>query len=1145
MADLTGQTLGKYQLVERLGRGGMADVYKGYQPGLDRYVAVKVLHAHLAEDPEFITRFKREARAVADLHHPYIVQVFDFDVQADNYYMVMEYIEGGKTLKEVLQGLAAKNDRLPLETTLEMMGKLADALAYAHGIGMVHRDIKPANVLIPAIERPVLGDFGIARIVGQTGLTSSGMMVGTPAYMSPEQGKGERGDARSDIYALGIVLYEMLTGHPPYDADTPYAVILKHINDPLVSPRTLIGALPEAIERIVLKCLAKNPDDRFRSMAELRDALRSALAATRVEPAKETLTVAAPETAVTKPPEALPQLEAKPKPELKPTLQMAQPSRRPIWIVAAVGAVIVVAAIVALIASGGGRPAATPQPTEGASVAPTEPAAPPAVSPEAQVQVDVGYEHLFDGDLDAALERFNRALEISADYPPALVGRATTDLYRYENFDRAADDLLRADPAMRDDPHFHFALGLQHMRDEKRYDPQAAERDWSRAIDLCGDQIVLCAQAHYERAQLHAWTSGNYEAALHDMDAAIDLLPGTDWLHASRADIRWAADDAAGAMGDLEAAYGLSHYGNYLERAAAYAVHVEDYQRAQGYYNTQLLVDQPDNPHYAVNRAYVKWRSGGINRNAPSGGADAAWQMLDEIYQQHDPLEAHYLAGLMRLEAEQPQEALAELEHVAAVTDPDILYQATFPFLMREFGHEANYDTARAAHALGDVDAALDYIDRSLKDDEWWPYPYLERGRIYVEQGDTDRAREDFNKALEIALETEPGNAELHAQIQELLVSVAEGVIKIAVQGPLSGSLASWGIGFQRATELAIDQMGGALREANFVVQLAPFDDTGNVEKAGTLAQAIIAEPDVLCVVGPLMSRMVLAESEAFHRAGLVMISPSATSPQVTARGYVEINRVNGRDDVQVVVGAGYARSLGVQSAYLIRTDEVYSAGVVDVFQQAAAELGLDIAGVETVSETDAEADVALAAKIVSANPDMVYFAGFFDRAAPLFKEIRAQGYEGLLMGPDGLDNPDLLRLAGETLLKGKGIVYSTIAGPPQAYPGAADFVAAYRDRFGDEPPPFAAQAYDAAGICLSAIRVLFERDGRLPARAQVAGAVRGTDGYDGITGTLSFNAQGDLKVARYFIIRVTSADPDKWGENKVEYTLDFTLPAP
>ncbi len=276
MTDLTGQTLGRYQIVERLGRGGMADVYKAYQPSLDRYVAIKVMHPHLADQTEFITRFEREARAVAKLRHPNIIQVYDFDVQEDRYFMAMEYVEGSRTLKEVLADLRARHESLALAEILNIIAKVADALDYAHRQGMIHRDVKPSNVLLPDLDTPLLSDFGIARLAGLTGLTATNMSIGTPAYMAPELGKGETASEKSDIYALGIVLYECLTGAPPYDADTPYAVILKHINDPLIPPHIVVKNLPDDVERIVFKSLAKDPVDRYPNAALMRDALKSA-----------------------------------------------------------------------------------------------------------------------------------------------------------------------------------------------------------------------------------------------------------------------------------------------------------------------------------------------------------------------------------------------------------------------------------------------------------------------------------------------------------------------------------------------------------------------------------------------------------------------------------------------------------------------------------------------------------------------------------------------------------------------------------------------------------------------------------------------------------------------------------------------------
>jgi hypothetical protein len=273
MADLTGKTLGRYRLVERIGRGGMATVYKAYQPALERYVAVKVMHEQLvAEDPQFFKRFQREARAVAALRHPNIVQVFDFGVEDGVPYMVMEYLEG-VTLKHELQALTARGETMPPGEAGRIFQAIAGAVDHAHGQGMAHRDLKPANVMLTAKGEVVLTDFGIARIVGGTQYTATGAILGTPAYMSPEQGQGQGGDERSDVYALGVILYEMVTGRVPFDADTPLAVIYKHISDPLPLPRRLNPALPEGVEQVILKAMAKRPEDRYQRVADMADAL--------------------------------------------------------------------------------------------------------------------------------------------------------------------------------------------------------------------------------------------------------------------------------------------------------------------------------------------------------------------------------------------------------------------------------------------------------------------------------------------------------------------------------------------------------------------------------------------------------------------------------------------------------------------------------------------------------------------------------------------------------------------------------------------------------------------------------------------------------------------------------------------------------
>jgi serine/threonine protein kinase len=280
--SLQGQTLGKYRVLEPLGRGGMARVYRAYHPQLDRYVAIKVLRSDLVEEEEFLTRFHREARAVAALRHPNIVQVYDFDVQDEIYYMVMELL-GGDTLKVRLSDYRLRDENVPWGETIRILLDVLNGLAYAHSEDMIHRDLKPANILLTRRGQAVIADFGIAQIIGGTRHTASGALMGTLNYMAPEQGLEGSCDARSDIYSLGIVLYEMLTRRTPFDADTPLAILLKHLNEPLPLPHKVNPDIPQPLERVVLKALAKEPDDRFQIAEEMSQALRQAAEAAEIE----------------------------------------------------------------------------------------------------------------------------------------------------------------------------------------------------------------------------------------------------------------------------------------------------------------------------------------------------------------------------------------------------------------------------------------------------------------------------------------------------------------------------------------------------------------------------------------------------------------------------------------------------------------------------------------------------------------------------------------------------------------------------------------------------------------------------------------------------------------------------------------------
>jgi len=270
MEDLIGKELGRYHVIEPLGQGGMASVYKAFDTTLERFVAIKIIRADIESgtDSEFLKRFQREARALAQLDHPYILKVLDYGDQQGLPYLVMPFLQGG-TLKEKM------GQPMPYQEASALVAPIARALEYAHKQKIIHRDVKPANILISQSGDPILSDFGIAKILeksGSTQLTGAGVGIGTPDYMAPEQWTGTA-DPRTDIYSLGVVFYQMVTGRLPFSADTPAAVLIKHLRDPLPRPKTFVPYLPDVVEQILFKALAKDPDSRFQTMAEFASTL--------------------------------------------------------------------------------------------------------------------------------------------------------------------------------------------------------------------------------------------------------------------------------------------------------------------------------------------------------------------------------------------------------------------------------------------------------------------------------------------------------------------------------------------------------------------------------------------------------------------------------------------------------------------------------------------------------------------------------------------------------------------------------------------------------------------------------------------------------------------------------------------------------
>ncbi len=274
MAFAPGSVVGPYRILEELGRGGMATVWKAYHEALERHVAIKVLHPSFTEEEAFLDRFQQEAKALARLSHPNIVPIHDYSEHQGSPYLVMRYVEG-HSLHRYLHGR-----RLSLGEVLEIVRPVGEALAYAHGQGVVHRDIKPGNIMLTFDGEVVLSDFGLAKLVEKDEALARELLMGTPQYISPEQAKADPLDNRTDLYSLGIVLFEMIAQRVPFDGDTPYDVIHRHIYDPPPSVSAFRADLPSAIDEVLQIAMAKQPQDRYPDIQTMMADLEAAILGT-------------------------------------------------------------------------------------------------------------------------------------------------------------------------------------------------------------------------------------------------------------------------------------------------------------------------------------------------------------------------------------------------------------------------------------------------------------------------------------------------------------------------------------------------------------------------------------------------------------------------------------------------------------------------------------------------------------------------------------------------------------------------------------------------------------------------------------------------------------------------------------------------
>jgi branched-chain amino acid transport system substrate-binding protein len=344
-----------------------------------------------------------------------------------------------------------------------------------------------------------------------------------------------------------------------------------------------------------------------------------------------------------------------------------------------------------------------------------------------------------------------------------------------------------------------------------------------------------------------------------------------------------------------------------------------------------------------------------------------------------------------------------------------------------------------------------------------------------------------------------------------------KGAIKVAVQAPLSGEQAAQGEYIKLGAQLAVEETAKAFKALGYDLILVPYDDQAKPEIGVANARNVVADPNVLLLVGHFNSGVALPASEVYKDAMLAMISPANTATEITDRGYPNVNRVCGRDDVQGPVGARFtAQDLKLKSVYIIHDKTLYGQGVADNFRQEAIKLGLKVLGYDGTEERANFAPMIIPMK--ARNPDLVYFGGIYHQGGLLLKQMREKGVKAAFMGPDGLDSSEMVNIAGSQVI---GSYYTTVAGPPDAYPESAAFAKKFKQRFGKEVESFGMYGYDAALVGITAIeQTLQANGGKKPSRAEVSAAIRKLKNFKGVTGAIAFDNKGDPVKAKYFVLQ-------------------------
>jgi tetratricopeptide (TPR) repeat protein len=546
MSLVAGETIGAYRIVQQLGSGGMATVYKAYHAALDRHVAIKVLHPAFTGDEGFLARFQREAQVVARLEHPNIVPVFDFSEHNGAPYLVMRFIEG-ETLKARIQRC-----QLSGLAILEIIRPVGAALSYAHAQGVLHRDIKPSNVLLGDDGQVFLTDFGLARIVqaGESSLTRDGM-VGTPFYISPEQAMGKSDlDGRTDIYSFGVVLYELFTGRVPFQADTPFAVIHDHIYAPLPLPASINPDIPAQAERVLLRALAKSPDDRYASADELVAAVEAAVNEVSGTPTMERANASTPAApallrnyaaagTLSKTSVASPEATA---PVTAPDNSTLRRKRKGLFAVAGLAFIAVLTVALTLALSG---ERATREQTPPSSLGEQSGDGLLADAP-VWAFVDRGNDLLANGDVDGALRLFHEAVRTHPQAYDAYLAIAHT-LFEHGIFEPAITILRVGVDANPEHIELHLWLA-RALIGANQWDAAVGQLDWLIT------HVPEMAEPHAYLSVHLAVNVNDVGGAEHEANRALFLDPDSAEAHFAMGVFNWKSGDMRSARRELERA---------------------------------------------------------------------------------------------------------------------------------------------------------------------------------------------------------------------------------------------------------------------------------------------------------------------------------------------------------------------------------------------------------------------------------------------------------------------------------------------------------------------------------------------------------------------------------------------------------------